>query len=177
VKKIVWFITLAIILTAVSSVGLAAQPGRDPVAMANDFLDQMEKAYDTKNYAVITSFYENPVVEVDVTRKIHQFLKAESFQTELKKSLEPLTGISLKFTEREISSEKDLILVHTLRIGSANEMTVVVKVELLMVLKHSSSPKSSSNYVITDQILLSEEYIPVTKPQESGPGSETKQSK
>jgi hypothetical protein len=113
----------------------------------------------------------------DVTRNIHQILSAEEFQAGLKKDMDPLTGIKMEFTERQITSEKDIILVHTVRIASAEGMPVIVKVELFMVIKHSYVNKASSNYVITDQILLSEEYIPVNKPQESSPGNGTEQSK
>lgn len=75
---------------------------------------------------------------------------------------------------REITSEKDIILVHTVRVASAEGLPVTVKVELFMVIKHSYVNKVSSNYVITNQILLSEQYIPVNQPQatDSGNGSE-----
>lgn len=164
-KKIVWLLAVTMILTAISSVGLAAKPSRDPAAIANDLLDRLQTAYVAKNYTSITSFYENPVIEVDVTRNIHQFLSAEEFQAGLKKDMDPLTGIKLEFTERQISSEKDIILVHTVRIASAEGLPVIVKVELFMVIKRSYINKTSSNYVITEQTLLSEEYIPVNKPE------------
>jgi hypothetical protein len=63
-------------------------------------------------------------------------------------------------------------MIHTFRTCGVNEIPIVAKVELLLVLKRPTNHRSPWNYVITDQTLLSEEYIPATTPpQTADPGS------
>jgi hypothetical protein len=178
VKKIVWFLVLAMIVTIVSSVGLAAKPERDPAVIANELLDRLTTAYVTKNVPLLASLYDDPTVAGDITRNLYEFYTAERLTTELEEVFSSLTGITTVFTDRQITSEDDTIMVRTFRTVGANEIPFVAKVELLLVLKQPSSHKQPWNYVITDQILLSEEYIPVTTPPQVGdPGNATEQFK
>lgn len=79
----------------------------------------------------------------------------------MEESLNPYTGVTCKFSDRQITSEKGVILVHTIRTAGVKEVAFQAKVELLLVMKKSMNPKTAKNYVITEQVLLNEEYIPV----------------
>lgn len=154
------FLALFIIAVSGSFLGWASPPNKDPVAIANDLLDQLETAYETKNISLITSLYNDPIILVDITRNQHQLCLKDQLQLELKESIGPLSEITVEFTELEITSKKETILVHTFRIAGAKELSFLAKVELLLIMKPSFTQKRLKNYVITDQILLSEDKIP-----------------
>ncbi|MCL6589891.1 MAG: hypothetical protein K6U80_08060 [Firmicutes bacterium] len=133
----------------------------DPVTAANQLLDQMEQAYVQKNIPFITSLHEDPVVAVDITRNLYEFFTPQRLRQELEKALGPLTEINTVFTDREIQSEKDTIIIHANRTVGAKEIPFVAKVNLLMVLKQSGMGQAPWNYKITSMTVLKEEYIPV----------------
>lgn len=141
----------------------------DPVAAANQLLDQMEQAYVQKNVPFIVGLHEDPVVAIDITRNLYEFFTPERLGRELEGALGALTEITTVFTEREIQFEKDTTIIHTNRTVGAKEIAFVAKVNLLMVLKQSGPEPGLGNYRITSMTVLKEEYIPIAgDPASSG---------
>lgn len=150
----------------VSSAGLAAGekncgwPHQDRVAVANQFLDRLEAGYRTANIPLIISLYNDPMVMVDVTRDLNQFYTAESTKAELEMAFTGLTGIQCDFLDRQITAEGDMIMIRAMRSVSANEIPIVANCLVLMVLQKPYTHRQPWDYVVTNQILLKEEYLP-----------------
>lgn len=161
------FGALILIYTLVSSVGFASPPRRDPVEIANNLLDRLTSAYVTENLSLFLSLYDDPAVTGDFTRNLYEFYSTERLRQELEETFGFLSGVTCEFTERQISSEGDVIMVRTFRTVGCNEMPILAKVELLMVLKPPAQQRTPWSYIVTDQILLSEKYIPVANTPES----------
>ncbi|HEX3045055.1 MAG TPA: hypothetical protein VHY08_09880 [Bacillota bacterium] len=132
----------------------------DLIAAVNQLLDQMEQAYVQKNLPFIVGLHEDPVVAIDITRNLYEFFTPDRLGQELGNALGPLSEISAVFTDREIISEKDTVIIHTNRTVGAKELPVIAKVNLLMVLKRSGVGPAPGNYRITSMTVLKEDYIP-----------------
>lgn len=131
-----------------------------PEVIANQFLERLQKAYETKNIPLLVSLYNNPTVAVDVTRNDYHFYNTSRTQREITQALTGCTGIKCSFTDRQITGAGDLIMIHTLRSVSANEIPIIAKCGMLMILRKSFINGHHWDYLVTDQILLKEEYIP-----------------
>ena len=165
VRLFVLLMVLILISVLVSSAGLAAGekncwPQQDPVAIANQFLDRLQAGYQTANIPLIVSLYNDPVVMVDVTRDLNQFYTAESSQAELEAAFLGLTGIKCDFLDRQITAEGDMIMIRTRRVVTANEIPIVANCLLLLVLQRPFTHRQPWDYVIMNQIILKEEYLP-----------------
>ena len=176
-KKAVWFLAFILVFITVSSAGFASTPGRDPVEIANNVLDRLTSAYVTENIPLFLSLFDDPTVASDITRNLYEFYPEERFQQELGEIFGSLSGITCEFSDRQISSEKDVIMVRTFRTVGCNEMPILAKVELLLVMRKPSTHRTPWNYIITDQILLTEEYIPVANTPESVSATTIEQTK
>lgn len=165
-RLFVLLIGVILISILVSSAGLAAGgrncgwPQQDPVAIANQFLDRLQAGYQTANLPLIISLYNDPMVMVDVSRDINLLYTAESMKAEIEMAFLGLSGIKCQFLDRQITSEDDTIMIRALRTISANEIPITVNCVVLMVLKRPFTHRQPWNYVVTDQILLKEEYLP-----------------
>lgn len=167
--RVTIFIMAFVLISAlVSSVGLAAGekncgwPHQDKVAIANQFLDRLEAGYRTVNIPLIISLYNDPFVMVDVTRDLNQLYTAESTKAELEMAFTGLTGIKCDFLDRQITAEGDMIMIRAMRSVTANEIPIVANCLVLMVLQKPYTHRQPWDYVITNQILLTEEYLPKT---------------
>jgi len=128
-----------------------------PEVIANQFLDRLQKAYETKNIPLLVSLYNNPSVAIDITRNDYHFCSTSRARREITQALTGCTGIKCSFTDRQITSAGDLIMIHTLRSVTAKEIPITANCVMLMVLRKSLIDK---DYVVVDQILLNEKYIP-----------------
>ena len=131
---------------------------QNPKTIAGQFLEQLQKAYETKDIPMLVSLYQNPAVAVDVTRNENRFYTSSGLQAEIEKSLAGLSGIQCEFTDRQITVEGGAIMIRCLRTVTAREIPMYGKCLMLMVLRKQSSP-GFRGYVVTDQILLKEEYV------------------
>lgn len=137
---------------------------QDPKTIANQFLNRLQTAYETKDVPLLVSLYQNPTVAVDVTRNENRFYTSSGLQTEIEKSLARLSGIKCEFTDRQITVEGDAIMIRTLRSVTAREIPMYANCLMLMVLRKQSK-SGFRGYGVTDQILLKEEYV--KKPESS----------
>lgn len=170
-----WFIFLLMVVVAciiAFFAGMAVQQNRvqgttgssgqkSPAEIANRLLDQLQTAYNTQNIPSIVNLYNNPTVGVDVTRNDNRFYTASGLFGELEKAIKEagLTDIKCSFTNREITAEGDMIMVRTVRAVTANEIPKAVNCLMLLILRKQFIYGKFRGYVITDQILLKEEYV------------------
>lgn len=131
---------------------------QDPRTIADQFLNRLQTAYETKDIPLLVSLYQNPVVTVDVTRDENRFYTSSGLQTEMEKSLAGLSGIKCRFSGRQITVEGDAIMIRTLRSVTAREIPMSANCLMLMILRKQSK-SGFRGYVVTDQILLKEEYV------------------
>jgi ketosteroid isomerase-like protein len=136
------------------------QRHQKPGTIASRFLNRVEQAYETKDIPLLVSLYHNPTAAVDVTRNENRFYSASKLEKELAKTFTGLTGIKCSFTNRQITAEGDMIMIRAMRSVTANEIPVTGKCLMLMILRKSAIHRNPWDYVVTDQILLKEEYIP-----------------
>jgi hypothetical protein len=170
-----WLFILSLIVIYIgiilSPTGLAAGETRDqadtndiqqqdPVMIANQFLDRLQAGYETGDIPLIVSLYNDPLAAVDVTRDENKFYTASSFQTELTQALTGLTAKKCSFSERQITAADDMIMIRTMRSVTANEVPITANCLMVMILRKTFIHKDSWDYIVTDQILLKEEYIP-----------------
>ena len=132
----------------------------NPEAIANHFLDRLQVGYENADISLITGLYNDPVAAVDITRDEHRFYTASSLQAEMTQALAGLTERKCRFTDRQISAEGDMIMIRTLRSVTANEIPITANCLMLMILRKQFLREGPGEYVVTDQILLKEEYIP-----------------
>jgi len=171
VKHIRFLLIFIITGIIIFSVGMAVQKSLDgmkynnrlhqkPEVIANQFLDRLQKAYETKNIPFLVSLYNNPTIAVDVTRNDYHFYSTSRAHREITQALTGCTGIKCSFTDRQITSAGDLIMIHTLRSVTAKEIPITANCVMLMVLRQSRIHGQHWDYLVTDQILLKEEYVP-----------------
>ena len=167
-SKKIWFLVILsfLIYSGGSSAGLAAGkkscgwPHQDPVMIANQFLDRLQAAYQTANIPLFISLYNDPSVAADVTRDKNRFYTSAEMKEELEQTFIGLTGIQCTFSGRQITAEGDMIMIRTMRSVTANEIPIYANCLILMVLRKPFSHRQPWDYVVTDQILLKEEYLP-----------------
>ncbi len=166
-KKIWFLVILAVfICNGGPSAGLAAGdkncgwPHQDPVMIADQFLDRLQAAYQTANIPLFISLYNDPSVAADITRDENRFYTSAEIKEELEQTFAGLTGIQCSFNHRQITAEGDMIMIRTLRAVAANEIPITANCLILLVLRKPFMHRQPWDYVITDQIILKEEYIP-----------------
>jgi protein involved in sex pheromone biosynthesis len=123
VKNIRFLLIFIITGIIIFSAGMAVQKSLDgtkynnrlhqkPEVIANQFLDRLQKAYETQNIPLLLSLYNNPTIAVDITRNDNHFCTTSRARKEITQALTGFTGIKCTFTSRQITASGDMIMIH-----------------------------------------------------------------
>lgn len=134
---------------------------QDPLKIANEYLDKMQKAYETENLPLLLSLYNDPFVAVDVPMDMNELYTIERAKDEVGQMFAGFSGIKCVFADRQITFEGDMIMIRTMRSFTANEFPMIAKCDMLMVLRKSYTQREFWKFIATDQMLLHEEYVPL----------------
>lgn len=131
----------------------------DPIKIANNLLDLMEKAYYKEDVRVVTGLYSDPLVAFDVPRNMYDFFSEEALNAEFSQMFKYFSEVRCFFKDRQIKSEGNKIIVISTRYFGAKELPQVAKCLMVLVLEKPFT--YSCNYVITNQTVIEEEYLPL----------------
>jgi hypothetical protein len=166
---------LVVGIISITSLGMAAggsqdqyaiekfcqQNNQDPLKIANEYLDTMQKAYETENLPLFLRLYNDPFVAVDAVEDSNDLYTIERTKDEVGQMFDGFSGIKCVFADRQITFEGDMIMVRTMRSFTANEFPMVAKCDMVMVLRKSYTQREFWKFIATDQLLLHEEYVPL----------------
>jgi hypothetical protein len=132
---------------------------QDPMQIANEYLDKMQKAYETENLPLFLSLYNDPFVAVDVVEDSNDLYTITRTKDEVGQMFDGFSGIKCIFADRQITFEGDMIMIRTMRSFTANEFPMIAKCDMVMVLRKSYDQREFWKFIATDQLLLKEEYV------------------